>query len=136
MTASGLRALKKHIFSELLNLAGRVFILVGYAEDVIIGNRGFLPEEKEKGLVLVFNNRMNFEWNDSGISAKLVFGTTPQKCFVPVDAILSIFSPDLNAHFSATPKDAEKAEDAPPSGRPPRENKKVVKIDFKKRHRG
>lgn len=132
--ASDITELKKQIFYEMLNLAGRVFILVNYAEDVIIGNRGFLPEEKEKGLVLVFNSRMNFEWNAQGISARLVFGPKSEKCFVPSDAIASVFSPELSAQFSVSPEKPE----IPPKKilKPKREisatNKKVVKVDFRR----
>ena len=45
-----LNQLKKHTFDELLNLAGRAYILVKYSENVKVGSRGFLPEEKENPL--------------------------------------------------------------------------------------
>ena len=135
--AHDLTALKKHIFFELLGLAGRVFILVGHSDDVHIGERGFLPEEKEKGLILVFNPKMNFEWNDQGISATLGFGTKTEKCFIPPVSILSIFSPELNTQFSSAPpvqetaqrrpESLEKKEQIVPSG------EKVVKVDFGKK---
>ena len=139
---NGLSELKKHIFYEMLDLAGRVFILARYSADVIIGNRGFLPEEKEKGIVLVFNNRMNFEWEDSGISARLVFGSVTHECFVPYDAIMSVFSPELSAQFSVSSDPvAQGKELAAPkrgaSGPRHRPNKaseeKVVRVDFKKK---
>jgi hypothetical protein len=57
---SGLNELKKTVFYELLNLAGRVLIVVRYSESVSVGNRGLLPEEKENGLVLVLTCRMHF----------------------------------------------------------------------------
>ena len=139
---TGLNELKKQNFYEMLELAGRVFILARYSTDVIIGNRGFLPEEKEKGIVLVFNNRMNFEWGDTGISARLVFGSVTHQCFVPHDAIISVFSPELSAQFSVSADDAVPAKDAaapkgsvpghrPKGGRKPEE--KVVRVDFKKK---
>jgi hypothetical protein len=56
--ASDIDDLKRHIFYEMLNLAGRVFILVNYSEEVIIGRRGFLPEEKEKAHVRFPGRRM------------------------------------------------------------------------------
>lgn len=94
-----LNELKKGIFFELLELAGRVFIVVDYQEDVIIGKRGFLPEEKERGLVLVFNKRMNFKWDKNILKATLVFGNTPEKCYIPVNAIAGVFSPDLRVQL-------------------------------------
>ncbi len=131
---SNINNLKRHVFDELLNLAGRVFILVNYSEKVVIGNRGFLPEEKEKGLVLVFNHRMHFGWTADGISANLVFDSKPQKCFIPADEIVSVFSPELSAHFSAS-----KSQEAGPhqkTSKPKIERssgKKVVKVDFLKK---
>ncbi|MGC8937897.1 MAG: hypothetical protein ACP5KH_02755, partial [Thermodesulfovibrio sp.] len=66
-----LNELKKQTFFDLLELAGRVFIIVDYDESVVIGKRGFLPEEKERGLVLVFNSRMKFSWENDAITATL-----------------------------------------------------------------
>jgi hypothetical protein len=133
--AQKLTDLKKHVFFELLDLAGRVFVLVRYSDDVLIGERGFLPEEKEKGLILVFNRKMNFEWNEHGITATLGFGTKTEKCFIPPDSIMSVFSPDLNAQFSVSPagqeagqtRQAEKKVHSP-------SKEKVVKVDFSKKH--
>ena len=132
--ARNLTDLKKHIFFELLDMTGSVFIVIRYADDVIIGQRGFLSEEKEKGLILVFNRKMNFEWNDRGISATLGFGTKSEKCFIPPDSITSIFSPDLNAQFSVSPA----APEAGSAGQPAKKERslsreKVIKVDFGKK---
>ena len=132
---SGMNNLKKHVFYEMLDLAGRVFVHVRYSENVEIGNRGFLKEEKEKGLILVFNKRMNFAWDDEGISITLVFGTSPEKCFVPAEDILSVFSPELNAQFTAYPSDRKEEEKS--SGaevfKKPEKGQKVVRVDFHKK---
>jgi len=135
--AETLEELKKQVFYDMLNMADRVFIAVRYGEDVVIGKRSFLPEEKEKGLVLVFNRKMNFTWDDAGISVTLVFGTSPEKCFIPQESIITIFSPELNAQFSALSNEGEDA-------KKPREqmkvidkkisrDKKVINVDFKKK---
>ncbi|MDA8088709.1 MAG: hypothetical protein M0Z61_00585 [Nitrospiraceae bacterium] len=94
-----LNDLKKHTFFSLLGEAGRVFVLVMPSDDAVVGTRGFLPEEMEKGIVLVFNSRMNFDWGEQGISARLVFGTTAQECFIPADDIIAVFSPELEARL-------------------------------------
>lgn len=131
---SGLNELKKQVFYGFLDLAGRVFILVGYAEGVIIGTRGFLPEEKEKGIVLVFNKNMDFQWGDEGISARLIFGTTPQQCVIPPDAIISIFSPDISAQFSVwSEKSAADETSGASSEGGPASDGKVVRVDFQKK---
>ena len=132
---TNLNELKKQVFYDMLDLVGRVFILVRYSDDVVIGKRGFTPAEKEKGLVLVFNKRMNFEWDDSGISVTLVFGSTAESCFVPIDSILSIFSPELSAQFLASPPKAGKSGEkiAEPKTEKRSRGEKVVKVDFKKK---
>lgn len=141
--ARDLNELKKQVFFEMLDLAGRVFIVVRYAETVIIGNRGFLAEEKEKGLVLVFNRMMQFDWNESGIHATLGFGPKNEKCYVPPDEITAIFSPELSAQFITSSEHKELAE-MPPKAAPEEKKparpalkavpgKKVVKVDFSKK---
>jgi hypothetical protein len=108
-----LNDLKKQIFFELLNLVGRVFILVKYSDKVHLGKRLFTEEEKDKGIVLVFNSRMNFLWDDYGISATLVFDTSPQKCFIPIDDIIAVYSPELNTQFISSPPQVKSAEESP-----------------------
>ena len=132
--AQDLTDLKKHIFFELLDLAGRVFVLVGHADNVFIGERGFLPEEKEKGLILVFNRKMNFEWNAQGISATLGFGSKNEKCLIPSERIITVFSPDLNAQFSVSPAAPETIQSRQSGKKAPTPSKeKVIKVDFGKK---
>jgi hypothetical protein len=102
-----LNSLKRHIFFEFINIAKRAFILVRYSEDVVLGRRGFTEDEKENGIILVFNDRMNFQWDDYGLTATLVFGTSPQKCFIPADDIIAVSSPELNAQFVTSPSPSQ-----------------------------
>lgn len=135
-----LNDLKKKVFYEMLDLGGRVFILVRYSEDVLIGKRGFTEEEKKNGIILVFNKKMAFSWDDSGISATLIFGTTPEKCFIPSENILVIFSPELRSQFIVTPDSTEdKSDERVTEGslenlqdRPIKEEK-VIKVDFSRK---
>ena len=121
----------------MLDLAGRVFIVARYSENVIIGNRGITEDEKKNGIVLVFNTSMNFSWDDSGISSTLVFGTSPQKCFIPTDDIVAIYSPELNSQFiTALPPRAETSDEQDKTVAEAREEEagsKVVKVDFTKK---
>ncbi len=98
--------LKKDVFNDLLELLGRVFIVVGYAPDVVIGRRGFLPEEKERGIILVFNSSMDVAWHGDVLSARLVFGETPEDCLIPAERIVAIYNPDHNVQFIAAPESA------------------------------
>ncbi len=134
-----LNDLKKKVFYEMLNLAGRVFVLVRYSDNVIIGQRGFTEEEKKNGIILVFNQRMNFTWDKDGISATLVFGTTPEKCFISADDIILIFSPELRSQFIVSPdmvKESTREESDLDSSREIKEETKedkVVRVDFSQR---
>lgn len=134
---SNISNLKKLVFYEMLEMAGRVFTIVRYSEKVRIGTRGFTEDEKKNGIVLVFNKAMNFSWDDSGINAILAFGPSQQKCFVPAEDIIMIYSPELNSQFiSAQPavtktEDKEKAQ--PSEGLPAARDSNVVNIDFKKK---
>jgi len=129
--------LKRKVFYEMLNLAGRVFILVRHSDNVIIGRRGFTDEEKKNGLILVFNQRMRFSWDDDGISATLVFGTTPERCFIPSEDIIFIFSPELRSQFVVSPETEEKESDREDSikKRDEKVEDKVVRVDFSKKKR-
>ena len=122
--------LRKQVFFDMLDIAGRVFVAVGYGDDVVIGKRGFLPQEKEKGIILVFNQKMKFTWDDKGITATLVFGSTPERCFIPQEMIMNIFSPELNAQFSTFPqgKTADKTAQEDDEKTPAEE--KVIRVDF------
>jgi hypothetical protein len=143
MMDSNLNNLKKHIFFEFQNLVGRAFVLVRYSDEVILGNRGFTAEEKQNGIILVFNSRMNFLWDDYGITATLVFGTSPQKCFIPVDNIIAVYSPELNAQFVASPQPIDSQKESEKSvkkiehrkGQKTQKDEKqghVIKVDFTK----
>jgi len=125
--------LKKQMFFDMMRLAGRVFVLVQYRDDVVIGRRGFLSEEKEKGIILVFNDKMKFDWDHSGITATLSFGTGMEECHVPADAVVSIFSPELSAQFSVSPKEKAAEEEAKPGPEKVGPDEKIVRVDFRKK---
>jgi|WetSurMetagenome_2_1015567.scaffolds.fasta_scaffold00197_34 hypothetical protein len=91
--------LKKHVFFELLSETGRVMILVKNSPDVVIGKRGFVGDEKKAGLTLVFNEQMKFFWDDYGITAKLTFGESSQKCFIPAGSIAAVYSPEVRVQL-------------------------------------
>lgn len=136
---SKINELKKHIFYEFLNIAGRAFIIVDYSPDVILGKRGFTDEEKENGIILVFNSKMNFLWDEMGIHTNLIFNNSAHKCFIPVNNISGLYSPELNAQFVMLPQLQKKNDKA----KSPVENladtdeetKKVIIVDFKKKRK-
>lgn len=94
----------QELFYNILNDYGKVYILVKYSENTVIGKRGFTDEEKNQGLILVFNqrNHKNLQWeNDGSIVATLGFGMNnrQENCFLHSDDIISVFSPDAKVKF-------------------------------------
>jgi len=128
--------LKRDVFFRLLEMVGRVFIIVRHSDSVEVGRRGFLDKERENGLVLVFNKKMKFLWDDDGIHATLVFGTSAEKCFIPPKDIISVYSPELKVHLVVTPEDkmaeSGKQGDSEPDAEQESE-KKVIRVDFKRK---
>jgi hypothetical protein len=135
---TALDELKRDVFFRVMEMTGRVFVVVRNSESVVVGTRGFLGEEKDRGLVLVFNSRMRFQWDEAGIHASLVFGTEPQKCFIPPEDIVSIYSPDASIQLTVSPGEAapagagahpEETGDEPEVDR----DGNVIRVDFRKR---
>jgi hypothetical protein len=130
----------KHIFFDVLDIIGRVFVAVAYSEQVRIGTRGFLPEEKEKGLIVVFNKKMNFQWQETGIYASLVFSGAFQKCFIPLSNIMAIYSPELRLQFVIEPF-AFRHEETKDEKKPMEDiledkgTDNIVQVDFTKKRR-
>ncbi len=143
--------LKREVFSRLMEISGRVFILVRHSEKVIIGHRGFSEDEKQSGITLVFNRNMGFTWDDGGISATLSFGSTAEKCVIPSSDIMAISSPDAGIQMLFDPQKAdalhamadplakeetsekEKGEEAENDKKAVDPEEKVIRVDFKKR---
>jgi hypothetical protein len=133
----------RNLFYDLLNDYGRALVVVRYSEQTIIGARGFTEEEKEKGLVLVFNSRnhKNLQWTeDGGIVAALGFGANNriENCFIHNEDIISVFSPDAKVKFDRWDIwDAKETPDESKRFREPEKEKsaeeKIISLDnFKK----
>lgn len=144
-TDSYMDSLKRDVFHKILNMAGRVYILVRYSEGVKLGNRGFNEEEQNNGIVLVFNTHMNINWTDGAIKVKLSFGTTVERCYIPSEDITLIFSPDINVRLivgdrrednpsvDGTPQLKTKSKTAKSSAE--KKGGKVIEVDFTKKRK-
>jgi hypothetical protein len=133
----------RNLFYDLLNDYGRAFVVVKCSDQSIIGARGFTEEEKEKGLVMVFNSRnhKNLQWTeDGGIVAALGFGANNriENCFIHNEDIVSVFSPDAKVKFDRWDIwDAKETPDESKRFREPEKEKsaeeKIISLDkFKK----
>jgi hypothetical protein len=119
--------MKRDVFFRLMEMAGRVFIHVLHSDAVKLGRRGFIGPEQTEGIVLVLNSGMKFTWDADGIRASLVFGSSTEKCFIPHEEIVSIYSPELRAQLSIGP------EEAGVRPRKRRTHRNVIKVDFRKK---
>jgi len=99
--------IKREVFHRLLELAGRVYVVVQHSDHVVVGRRGFTEEERQNGLVLVFNRNMRFTWDTDGIHASLVFAGVAEKCYIPAHDIVAIYSPDAKVQLTVDPSYAE-----------------------------
>jgi hypothetical protein len=133
----------RNLFYDLLNDYGRALVVVKYSDQTIIGARGFTEQEKEKGLILVFNSRnhKNLQWTeDGGIVAALGFGANNriENCFIHNEDIVSVFSPDAKVKFDRWDIwDAKETSDESKRSREPEKEKsaeeKIISLDnFKK----
>lgn len=144
----GIDSLKRDVFARLLEIAGRVFVLVRHSGAARVGSRGFTEEEKKNGLVLVFTRGMKYLWDDAGIRASLVFSSAPQKCFIPAEDIIAVYSPELGVQLAVSPRDdaaKETAHFSPPAEAAPSADKgeaaearagNIIRVNFRKRGRG
>jgi hypothetical protein len=103
------------LFYDLWNDFGSVYLLVGHSDRTHIGRRGFTEEEKQRGLVLVFNNRTSstLSWDDEGnLSCVLAFGARKEEVYIHHDDLAGVFSPEGGVQFLRN--DAEKEHAAAP----------------------
>jgi hypothetical protein len=142
-----LGALKREVFYRLMDLAGRVFVLVRHSDGVQMGRRGFTDAEKERGLVLVFNKKMKCAWDEAGIHASLSFSSALEKCFIPHEDILAVYSPELKIQLSSEPQEvetggkglkgregADEGVGTPPARKKdPEEEGNIIRVDFGQR---
>lgn len=133
-----LNDLKKNVFFELLNIAGRVYMVVRYSPNVDLGRKVFTEDEKTNGLTLVFTTRMNIQWDSVGLATMLTFGSQAYRCFIPAEDILAIYSPDLQVQLTCPGGDfpaTESKSEHPGQSAPRKKAGQVIEIDFATRLR-
>jgi hypothetical protein len=107
----------QRFFYDVWNDYGSVYLLVKYSDNTVIGGRGFTDEEKQHGLVLVFNDRTNnkLEWDAEGnLSCVLAFGAKREDVAIHHDDLLGVFSPEAGVQFLRS--DVGKESEAPTRG--------------------
>ena len=92
----------QRLFYDIWNDFGSVYLLVRYSGRTSIGKRGFTDEEKQQGLVLVFNNKTSakLDWNAEGdLACVLAFGQRREDVYIHHDDLLGVFSQEAGVQF-------------------------------------
>ncbi len=100
------------LFYDLWNDFGSVYVVVDHSDRTKIGRRGFTDEERERGLVLVFNDKTNtqLKWDSEGnLSCVLAFGTGKEDVHIHHDDLRGVFSPEAGVHFLRNDNGREQA---------------------------
>ena len=125
------------LFYDIWNDFGRVYLIVRYSDNTVIGKRGFTDEEKKQGLVLVFNDKTStaLNWDGEGnLSCVLAFGTRKEDVSIHHDDLLGLFSPDAGVQFSRNDIGKEGPAAAPgPDAAQGKQPQVVSMKDFKQR---
>ncbi len=105
------------LFYDIWNDFGTVYLLVGHSDRTQIGKRGFTDDEKQRGLILVFNNKTNTDvhWDDEGnVSCILAFGARKEDVRIHHDDLRGVFSPEAQVQLMRSDMDTAPADKADP----------------------
>lgn len=140
----------EHIVKVSLDAALRsyekIYIHAIYHLDVIIGERGFVGEEKRSGIILSIGSPSTraLEFQDDGVSASLRFAGKWEQVYIPYDTIDTILDDLTQPTFVYNfPTNAKRKPDATKHDKPAKDdikksrktidNKdKIVTLDFTK----
>jgi len=136
---------KKQILELLFDFYDKFYMHVVPAGDIRIGERGFIGNESEHGLVLVFSasSYKNLRWDENSLYADMRFSGKWESLAIPFQSIVTVFDdpgkPEFVFKFSVyiekepTGKNDEKEQSAEKS-RVKSSTGKVVKVDFSRRN--
>ncbi|AEI15112.1 hypothetical protein Flexsi_1462 [Flexistipes sinusarabici DSM 4947] len=135
---------KKQVLELLFDFYDKFYMHVVPAGDIRIGERGFVGNESEHGLVLVFgaSSYKNLRWDNNALYADMRFSGKWESLVIPFQSIVTVFDdpgkPDFVFKFSmdtekesgGNNKDKEKSAD---KSRVKSSNGKIVKVDFSRK---
>lgn len=135
---------KKQVLELLFDFYDKFYMHVVPAGDIRIGERGFIGNESEHGLVLVFSasSYKNLRWDENALYADMRFSGKWESLVIPFKSVATVFDdpgkPNFVFKFSmytekeSSGKNKEKGKSADKS-RVESSDGKVVKVDFSKR---
>ncbi|MGA1862892.1 ClpXP protease specificity-enhancing factor SspB [Deferribacter thermophilus] len=131
---------KKDILEKVFDNFEKFYIHIMPHKNLIIGNRGLIDQEKEKGLMLVFGpySYKDFDWDDENIYVSMRFSGVWEFLTIPFDSIVSIFDDPLNPNFVISFRYMPEKEDVDkekPKVEKTKENEKVIKLNFSRKNK-
>lgn len=92
---------RKDILNTVFNNYDKFYMHVAPLSDVHIGMRGFVDQENEQGIVLVFGKESykDFEWDDKYIYVDMRFAGAWEHLMIPLNGIQAIFDDPVNPEF-------------------------------------
>ncbi len=116
-----------------LDYSSKIYIHVIPVNDVYIGERGFIGDEVDRGIILSLgeNSCVDLDVNEVGLFAKLKFSGVWEDVYIPYGSIISVLddlqSPEFVFSFRA---DEDEFFDYEDGDKEVNIEDKIVKIDF------
>lgn len=126
---------RKQIISTILDTGDKFYMHIAPLEDVHIGKRGLIDQEKDQGIMLVFGNESfkDFEWDELYIYLSMRFSGSWEHLMIPINAIQTVFDDPVNPKYIFNFKVIDTAEveqpDEPQKQQPKKEGN-VISLDF------
>lgn len=129
--------LKYSILLEILKKYQKVFIHVMPHEDLIIGRRGLIGDENQRGILLVFGKQSykNLKLSEENLFVDMKFSGIWEELSIPMDCLYAIFDSSTNPEFIFNFKfDPKTKKETTTVKKPSTSNKdsKIIKVDFRK----
>jgi stringent starvation protein B len=111
----------------------KYFMHISPHAGLVIGKRGLVEEEKERGIVLVFGSQSykSFHMDNQFISVQMKFSGRWEEVFIPFEAVTAIFNDPVSPEFMFNFKTPEEPEQ--PELKDLSEENNVIRHDFSKK---
>lgn len=126
---------KKELIGSVTANYLKFFMHISPHPGVVIGRRGFVDEEKTRGIVLVFGPQSyrDFRMEDSFISVTMKFSGRWEEVFIPYEAIAAVFNDPVTPEFIVNFRIQEKKTEQPKAEIETQQEGKIIRHDFGKK---
>lgn len=134
-----LSVFKSDVLKSVFEHYDKFYLHMAPHDDLVIGSRGLIGEENERGIVLVFGSESfrSSQLADTYLTVDMRFAGKWENLFIPYDSIISVFNDPVNPEFmfNFKPLDDEEYEEEIIEEKPKIDYEKtdnVIKLDFNK----